>query len=218
MEANLIQIVFTLIVVGIIGAIKFYEKKYGTNPEAWDTKQFGFLIVVAVVIMGIEFQFGNEITFPAEDVIIPAMALFGMAYTIITGGKLATSVTKQVVASTGTGGVVSPAWSPGFTIVPVEQLGVSPFTAMFTITVGRDPSGNQCKVQVDWQDGTPVQEFHPNPRNQIMVTHTFTYLKGDSQYTGHQFYPVFRVIGPTGVVYGEFNTTNKCCWIEVQSR
>ena len=107
METNILQIVLTIIAVGVIGGMKFYERKYGSNPEAWDIQKFGMLIMVAIGVMVLEYLYGNVITFPAEDIIVPAMALFGSAYTIITGGKLLkNAATAKTTAQPATGFVL----------------------------------------------------------------------------------------------------------------
>lgn len=110
-------------------------------------------------------------------------------------------------------------WSPGFTVTPVEQKGTSPVAAMFTIIVGNDQGGKRCLVRVDWNDGTPVEDFMPNQLSgEVVVSHVYIYSQGTSKYSGKQFYPTFSVVGVNGVVYGQFNVDGKCCWVEVQSK
>jgi hypothetical protein len=96
MDASIVSILLTVIVTAIIGGMKYYERKYGTNPEAWDMQKFGMLIVVAVVVMLVEYGLGNAITFPGEDIIADGLALFGTAYALLTGGKLAVNVALPV--------------------------------------------------------------------------------------------------------------------------
>jgi len=112
----------------------------------------------------------------------------------------------------------SPGWSPGWTVTPTEQAGVSPFAALLTVVVGNDASSKRCNVRIDWGDGTPKEDFVPDPTSGVVVvSHPYIYKQGTSKYKGRQFYPTFEVIGQDGVSYGTFNVENKACAIEVQS-
>jgi len=114
---------------------------------------------------------------------------------------------------------VTSEWSPGFTVTPTEMKGVSPFAALLTIVVGNDPKSVRCNVRIDWQDGTPAEDFIPDQTSgQVVVSHAYVYAQGMSKYSGHAFYPKFTVLGKDGKTYGDFNVVNKCCTIEVQSR
>lgn len=222
MDANIIQIVLTIIAVAIIGGMKYFERKYGTNPEAWDRNKFLTLIGVAMLVMAIEYVYGNEITFPAEDIIVPAMALFGTAYTLITTGKLGKAVAVKAnliaPAATGTYG----GWMPGFTVMPAFSKGKSPYTAKLYVEGGDLPetesTGRRCGLRIDWTDGSPVQDFtFDSVTGTVEVQHTYMYSQGASKYTGHSFYPNFKLILPDGT-YREFNTTDKrACEVEVQT-
>lgn len=209
-EANMIQIILTIIAVGVIGAMKFYEKQYGNNPEAWDLKKFGMLVVVAVVLMIVEYLYGNAIAFPAEDIIVPAMALFGTAYTILTAGKLANNVVTPKITGQSN-------WKAGFTCTPAFSNGKSEYTQTFHITSGSPAADHPGTVQVeiDWTDGTPKQIVQV-VNNFAEVTHSFRYEQGDSKYTGHEFYPVFTTISSDGT-REQFNIDGKFVSVEVQS-
>jgi hypothetical protein len=138
------------------------------------------------------------------------------------GLKTIAKATTPVVYATATVATTSSgpsnSWSPGFTVTPVEQKGVSPFAAMLSIVAGRDQNGAQCNVTVDWMDGSPLETFKPDGLGKVLVTHAYSYMQGTSQYTGHVFYPAFKVVSQGGAVLGEFNVEGKSCWIEVQSK
>ena len=110
-------------------------------------------------------------------------------------------------------------WSPGFTAFPAFQGGVSKYTAALQIIGGNDIGGsNRLKTcVVDWQDGSK-----PETVKMIDgvgdVTHDYTYVKGDTQYFAHVFFPEVTFTlsdGSTRV----FNTheTGRCIIIEVQT-
>ncbi|MGB3988766.1 MAG: hypothetical protein WBK67_03705 [Minisyncoccales bacterium] len=209
-EANIIQIVLTIIAVAVIGGMKFYERKYGSNPEAWDIQKFGMLIVVALAVMAAEYLYGNTIAFPAEDIIIPAMALFGTAYTLITGGKLVNNVVTPKVTGVSN-------WEAGFTATPSFSEGKSEFTQHFHMTSGSPAADHPGTVQIeiDWMDGTPKQIVDVK-KNFAEVDHTFKYEQGESKYTGHSFYPEFTTISSDGT-RKSFNTDGKFVEVEVQA-
>jgi len=217
MDTNIIQIILTMIAVGVIGGMKYYERQYGDNPEAWDIQKFGFLIVVAFVIMVVEYTYGNAIAFPAEDIIVPAMALFGSAYTMITAGKLVKKAVVPVVASAAGVPVPITKWDAGFTCTPTESKGISPFTQKFHMTSGSPAADHPGTVQIeiDWADSTPKQLVNV-VNNFAEADHTFSYKQAGSQYTGHQFYPVFTTISSDGTRQ-EFNVDGKAVAVEVQS-
>lgn len=226
----MIQIALTIVGVAIIGGMKYYQRKYGNDPEAWDTNKFLMFIGVAMVIMAGEYLYGNEIAFPAEDVIVPAMALFGTAYTVITAGKLGKNVAiKTNLISPATVSISQPVstpsyggWTPGFTVMPAFSKGVSPYIAKLFVSGGNLPeteaTGKRCGLRIDWMDGSPVQDFVlDSVTGMANVEHVYKYEKGASKYTGHSFYPIFKMVMPDGT-FKEFNTTDKrACEVEVQS-
>lgn len=215
MDANIIQIILTIIAVGAIGGLKYYERLYGNKPESWDIQKFGLLIVVAFVIMVAEYAYGNAIAFPAEDIIVPAMGLFGAAYTMITAGKLTknalTPKTATTVATTVSG------WSPGFTVAPTFTKGISPCAVRLYANVGMNRDSTICGLKVDWNDGAGFFEDVPvTADGNAAMVHTYMYIQGTTKYTGHSYYPTFAVIQKDGTIT-YFNVGDKCCEIEVQA-
>jgi len=216
MEANVIQIALTILAVAAIGGLKFYERKYGQNPEAWDMQKFGLFIGVAVVVMAFEYAYGNAIVFPAEDIIVPATALFGMVYTLLTAGKLVNNTVVPKVAAVAGITVVS-AWKPGFTVTPTFSKGESPYTQHFHLQAGYPTAEHPGVIafEIDWMDGSPLENLIAT-QGYAEVSHEFIYVQGDSKYTGHSFYPAFTTITNEGV-REEFNVDGKCCSVEVQA-
>jgi len=217
MEANIIQIALTIIIVAIIGAAKFYERKFGDNPQAWDLNKFLLLVGVAIAIMAVEYSYGNAIVYPGEEVIGPALTLFGTAYAFIVGGKIVKRV--AIPAITGT---APSSWKAGFTVTPAFSVGRSPYTQTFHLTSGAPAADHPGTVgfEIDWMDGTPKQVVQattiPGQNAYAEVSHEFAYSQGDTQYTGHSFYPEFTIVSSDGSKES-FNTDGKCCEIEVQA-
>lgn len=208
MEANIIQIALTLIAVAVIGTMKFYERKYGNNPEAWDMQKFVVFMLVAIAVMCVEYTYGNAIVFPAEDIIVPATALFGMVYTLFTAGKLVNNVVVPKVTGQS-------AWKPGFTVTPTFSKGESPYAQHFHLQAGYPTSEHPGVIafEIDWMDGSPIENIVAT-QGYAEITHEFIYVQGDSKYTGHSFYPAFTTITNEGV-REEFNVDGKCCSVEV---
>jgi hypothetical protein len=216
MEANIIQIILTLIVVALIGVMTYYQRKYGANPEDWDMTKFLLMLVVAVVVMTVEYFYGNSIQFPAEDILVPAMGLFGMVITLITGGRL---VNQTVVPKVLGAPISISGWNPGYMVTPAETKGVSPVTAKLMVVAGVPAADHPgvVNVEIDWMDGSPKEMFQMPTAGFFEPTHTYSYAQGQSKYTGHQFYPSFRFIMSDGKFY-DFNVDGKGVWIEVQSK
>jgi len=213
-----IAIILSIIVIGIVGAVKYYEKKYGTNPQAWDTNKFLTLLGVGTAIILIEYYFSGVISqFPAEETIQAALGYFGIAYTLIFGVK---AIKNYTVA----GGVptplpvtvVNPAWSIGFTVTPVESIVKSGTPVTLHLTVGHDAQGVDVpNVLIDWMDGSALQ-IVAMVNNFAQVTHTYTYNAAGTQYDAHQFYPEFKLLAADGTT-ATFNTEGRCCWVECKS-
>lgn len=125
-------------------------------------------------------------------------------------------VTPAVPVSDSTG----PGWiSSGFKVTPAFNVGYSPYLATLQAVVGMSSDMvHRCRLVVDWMDGTPRENIPVEPTQGIAsMTHQYVYVKGDSKYSGHSFYPMFFVIDDATGVTQTYNLTNKCCEIEVQS-
>lgn len=214
MDYTVLSVAATIVVVGIIGTMKFFERKYGNNPEAWDNNKFLTFLGIAVIVIAIEYYFGSAIQFPAEELINQAAAVFGLATALLAGGRI---VKRGVVpAVTGTAPVTG-TWSAGFTATPVFTEGKSPCTVTFHLVSGAPAADHPGTVafEIDWMDGTPVQRV-PAVNGFAQVSHTFTYVQGGSQYTGHSFYPEFTTVSSDGSRQS-FNVEGKMVEVEVQS-
>ena len=132
----------------------------------------------------------------------------------------ATKTTAASATTTSSATSIPASWMPGFKVLPTFSQGTSPVAVTLSVTVGNEPSGKIVPtLKIDWNaDGTTVETFTPDSQGNVSAAHSYTYAQGNSQYTGHSFYPTFTLVlsdGSTRV----FNTgaTGRCCEIEVQS-
>lgn len=212
MDYTILSIAATIIVVGIIGTMKFFERKYGTNPEAWDNNKFVTFLGVAIVVIVIEYYFGGLIQFPAEELINQAAAIFGLTTATLAATRIVKNGAVPAVLGTPT-----TTWEPGFTATPSFSVGKSPFTQTFHLTSGGPASDHPGTIgyEIDWMDGLPKQ-YVPAVNGFAQVSHTYVYAQGGSQYTGKSFYPEFVLVSSDGS-RKSFNTEGKMVEIEVQS-
>ena len=214
-----LAIILSIIVIGIVGAVKYYEKKYGTNPQAWDNNKFLTLLVVGTGIVLIEYYFSGAISeFPGEEVVQPALAAFGAAYALIFGVKAVKnySVSGGVPSQLPAAPVVNPAWSAGFTVTPVESIVKSGTPVTFHLNVGHDEQGVDVpNVLIDWMDGSTL-EIVKMVNNFAQVAHTYKYDAAGTQYDAHVFYPEFKLLAADGSS-ATFNSDGRCCWVECKS-
>ena len=215
-DVSVVAIVGTFIVTLAIGVVKFCERKYGTNPEAWDKDKFIQFGAVAAVVMGAEYFIGGSIVFPGEEIIMAGVGVFGTVYALIAGGRVINNtvvkaVTGSPIGSSGQG------WNTGFVPTPSFQAGKSPFMAGFNFVAGITTSEHPGAeaVEIDWMDGTPLEVVR-FVNGQASAAHKLVYVQGSSKYTGHSFYPEFVVIMSDGTRV-PFNTDGKACEVEVQS-
>jgi hypothetical protein len=216
-------IILTFIGVLVIGAAKYYERKYGNNPEAWDNQKFGIFVIVAGIIMVLEYSYTAAVSFPADEILDPLLqlmtpifTLFGATYSAIVGGKL---VKSTIIAPATT---IAAAIAPedidafGFKILPSFLEGKSPFLAVAQVTCSQTVSG----MTVDWKDGSAIQAFTFTPDGEYYtasIGHQYTFT-GDGKYTGHTFYPEITLIGKNGKKQ-TFNTelSGRCWSVYVQA-
>jgi len=188
----------------------------------------------AVVGVGIAVS-GGQITDTAVSQQVTAIASLGIGgfvtYLVETFGKYVyrgetaktttTATTTEIVSTPApestTETPLSKSWSPGFTVSPSFQRGLSPMISTLYIIGGMDASGKRVSVHVDWKDNSPVETATPDAvTGKATISHTYRYQQGTSQYTGHSFYPEFTIVCSDGTRQ-KFNTENKCCEIEVQT-
>lgn len=220
-----LSIILTLIVIGIVGAVKYYEKKYGTNPQAWDTNKFLTLLGVGTAIILVEYYFSGVISeFPAEDLIQQALGIFGAAYAVIFGVKAVKNyaVSGGVPTPLPAAPVSAPVWSAGFTATPAFTAVKSGTPVTFHLNAGNTPDASAKEgtvpvpnVLIDWMDGSAI-EIVKMVKNFAQVTHTYTYNAAGTQYDAHSFYPEFRLLGADGSS-ATFNTDGKFVEVECKS-
>ena len=187
----------------------------------------------AVVGVGIGVS-GGQITDTAVSQQVTAIASLGMGgfvtYLIETFGKYiyrgetaktTTTTTTEIVSipvpESTTETPLPKCWSPGFTVSPSFQRGLSPMIATLYITGGMDAAGKRVSVHVDWKDNSPVEIVTLDAATgKATISHTHRYQQGTNQYTGRSFYPEFTIVSSDGTRQ-KFNTENKCCEIEVQT-
>ena len=179
-------------------------------------QEFMTLVAVSIIVIAVEYSLGNAIQFPAEDLILSAMALFGTVTTLITGGRLAKNTVTSVVA--GSSGQSTTTYNPGFVVTPVMSKGVSPFTVHFLMSSESESSDHPyaTEVEIDWMDGSG-KETVLMKAGFCEIDHSFSYKQGNSKYTGHSFYPEFTTVLNDGRRIS-YNVDGKCCEVEVQSK
>lgn len=96
LSLNIITVAFTLIGVAVIGVMKYYERLYGSDPEAWSREKLGQLVIAALIVMLIGYVSTGLVEFPSEstltmfaELVTLIMTVFGSAYALLTGSKLA---------------------------------------------------------------------------------------------------------------------------------
>ena len=230
------QLMISLVILG--GAFIFslvgyvYRKVQSESGETFDWDKFartlgyGVLLALAAYISTGTVPELTTIFTQIEAGIPESQALITLGATVIFG-LINQYILKPKTTATATAAAAITApkeeekWSVGFTVTPAFNAGLSPFAANLQAVVGMNSDAKtRATLQVDWQDGSPVETAKVEEKTGIApLSHTYTYVKGDSKYTGKSFYPLFRVVQADGTVQ-EFNTatTGRCCEIEVQSQ
>ena len=144
------------------------------------------------------------------------------ATTAVSTSETATSTASTTTTTTTAAATSATAqtWVPGLTVTPTFQKGNSPLPISLTVKVGMESAtGKRCKVKVDWMDSTPIEIFTADETTGIaVISHTYTYSQGTTQYTGHSFYPEITALSSDGnTAIQSINVDGKCCEIEVQS-
>jgi hypothetical protein len=214
------------VVAVIFGVMKYGQKKYGPNPEAWNPMDVLQLVIVAAIVTVWTYFGKGVIAEPDLDMLMgvlqPLFAILGTSVFALTGYKLTINYKKSAEAAGAvTPATVEPATGDeitafGFTVKPAFLEGKSPYVALAKITC----SQTVAAVTVDWKDGSPVVPYTLQPEDEYMVigiAHQYTFVQ-DGKYTGMTFYPEIQVIGKNGKTQ-VFNTaeTGRCLSIYVQA-
>ena len=214
-ENPMIAIIFTFIGVLVIGYAKWYERKTAPgSTEVWDDKKFGMFFIVAAAVMIFEYFYTGTMAFPGEETINsfmillnPIFAIFGTAYTTIIAGRLIkNNVVVPAIASVKAESTVYPT-VPGQVVnwlalhVTPNYLagkGVLPVTFHIYGTQAQPDHPGIASIEIDFTDGSPVQTVILKG-DSAKIDHVFTYVKSpESKYTGHTFYPIFKINGSDG--------------------
>jgi hypothetical protein len=120
------------------------------------------------------------------------LVLYNAATKYFTGSTSTTATTSTTAAATT---VTETKFDPGFTVTPTD-LSIKSGTA---ITLSVVTGVATAILTIDWLDG--VVEAIPlsttSAGKVASPSHTYTYVQGSSQYTGHTFYPKFTVSNGT---------------------
>ena len=235
------QLVMTILVGGILFVTGMYFFRKITAGEQFDLKRYGetlgyvtLLAVGAYVATGIIPDFTAilaklEAGLPESSTIMTLAVTTGLAiYNKIiklTGAPTEPTATTdpldqaEAIATVPT--VVGVQDWLSFKMTPSFPSGISPFAQLFKFyaTQPQPDHPGVASVDVDWDDGTPVQNV-PMKEGYAEVSHTFVYVQGTSPYYAKQFSPVFTAVGSDGSKKRYNLTTDgftKFCMVEVQS-
>jgi len=220
MEFNtVLTLAFTFIGVLVIGALKAYERITAPNSvETWDKAKFGTFVVVAGVIMLIEYFSSGIMAFPTDAIIqtgvtivTPIASLFGLTYAALIGGSLVKrDVIVPIVASVKSEASPKPTGTPlsagetnwlAISVTPTYQAGKGIVPVKFNI-YGTQPQPDHpgiASIDIDFADGSAIQTVVLKG-DHTTADHIFTFVK-TPEYTGHTFYPIFKCNGSDGSTY-----------------
>lgn len=221
---------------GIFAAVMFYYRNK-TAGEAFDLPKFlqtlGLGALAALVLYIASAAVPDVDTIISEIAVlapggIPSLSAILAALLVIWNGLSKKSVVTPPIAPaavatapiTTSSAAPVQTWVPGLTVTPTFQKGNSPLPISLTVKVGMESAtGKRCKVKVDWMDSTPIEIFTADETTGIaVISHTYTYSQGTTQYTGHSFYPEITALSSDGnTAIQSINVDGKCCEIEVQS-
>jgi hypothetical protein len=225
-----------LLIAGILYVTAMFVYRKITEGQVFDLQRYattlGYVAMVAVgayIVTGVVPDF-NAVLAEVEQGIPEGAALLTVATSFIFGlinfllKKAKTSPTAVAVsASKPTVGVPvsAPVTAPtdeiksfGFTVLPTQLEGKSPYLAAFKVIC----SQSVASVLIDFLDGSVPQVFNLIAEGEYMVAninHQYLYVP-EGKYTGHTFYPKMTVTGKNGKTQ-EFNTetTGRCLSILV---
>lgn len=122
-------------------------------------------------------------------------AIATVALLFINHNQTATTTTETTTPTAATVTASSDKFDPGFTVTPTDKSIKSGTAITLNVVTGVATT----ILTIDWLDG--VVETIPlsttSAGKVASPTHTYTYVQGGSQYTGHTFYPKFTVSNGT---------------------
>ena len=201
------QTIITMAVLfaGIVYVTAMYIYRKATAGETFNLESyaqtFGYVAIVAVaayITTGVLPDFNALLTqilasFPDSGTVLAGISTI-IIYLFHQGTK-SVSATSTTNAAATTASTSTTTFDPGFTVTPTS-LSVKSGTAI-TLTVVTGVA--TTTLTIDWQDG--VVETIPlsttSAGKVASPSHTYTYVQGGTQYTGHSFYPKFTVSNGT---------------------
>ncbi len=210
------QTIITMAVLfaGIVYVTAMYIYRKATAGETFNLESyaqtFGYVAIVAIVAYittGVLPDFNALLTqilasFPDSGTVLAGVStiiiyLFdqGTKSVSATSTTNAAATTASTNAATTTASTSTTTFDPGFTVTPTS-LSVKSGTA---ITLNVVTGVATTTLTIDWLDG--VIETIPltvtSAGKVASPSHTYTYVQGGTQYTGHSFYPKFTVSNGT---------------------
>ncbi len=201
------QTIITMAVLfaGIVYVTAMYIYRKATAGETFNLESyaqtFGYVAIVAIVAYittGVLPDFNALLTqilasFPDSGTVLAGVSTI-IIYLFHQGTK-SVSATSTTNAAATTASTSTTTFDPGFTVTPTS-LSVKSGTA---ITLNVVTGVATTTLTIDWLDG--VIETIPltvtSAGKVASPSHTYTYVQGGTQYTGHSFYPKFTVSNGT---------------------
>ena len=210
------QTIITMAVLfaGIVYVTAMYIYRKATAGETFNLESyaqtFGYVAIVAIVAYittGVLPDFNALLTqilasFPDSGTVLAGVStiiiyLFhqGTKSVSATSTTNAAATTASTTTTSTTASTSTTTFDPGFTVTPTS-LSVKSGTA---ITLNVVTGVATTTLTIDWLDG--VIETIPltvtSAGKVASPSHTYTYVQGGTQYTGHSFYPKFTVSNGT---------------------
>jgi hypothetical protein len=201
------QTIITMAVLfaGIVYVTAMYIYRKATAGETFNIESyaqtFGYVAIVAIVAYittGVLPDFNALLTqilasFPDSGTVLAGVSTI-IIY-LFDQGKKSVSATSTTNAEATIASTSTTTFDPGFTVTPTS-LSVKSGTA---ITLNVVTGVATTTLTIDWLDG--VIETIPltvaSAGKVASPSHTYTYVQGGTQYTGHSFYPKFTVSNGT---------------------
>ena len=209
------QTIITVAVLfaGIIYTTAMYIYRKATAGESFNLEKyaqtFGYVAIVAVaayITTGVLPDFNALLTqilasFPDSGTVLAGISTI-IIYLFHQGTKTTTATTTTTTSTAAaTTATSTTTFDPGFTVTPTSLTVKSGTPITLNVITGVATT----ILTIDWLDG--VVETIPlsttSTGKVASPSHTYTYVQGTSQYTGHSFYPKFTV--SNGVSSKTFN-------------
>ena len=201
------QTIITMAVLfaGIVYVTAMYIYRKATAGETFNLESyaqtFGYVAIVAIVAYittGVLPDFNALLTqilasFPDSGTVLAGVSTI-IIYLFHQGTK-SVSATSTTNAAATTASTSTTTFDPGFTVTPTSLSVKSGTAIILNVVTGVATT----TLTIDWLDG--VIETIPltvaSAGKVASPSHTYTYVQGGTQYTGHSFYPKFTVSNGT---------------------